>query len=239
MKARVAVEEEEGVAVRQPARRGCDNRWWQRICRRLIANKERAEARLHANEEQRRDCRRRRADCGGDSNEGKERQTLSWERRAANGGKSHKEQTMQRQERKEQWQWTIDGCYRKLQGVWNHRQWRLRQKHDCDRGKKKQGKQLSLRLQRAGRRRSTTGPILLARLTTERRQATTRLVEEEDRSCYDCLGSADGGKSRRMQRQGRRRRQRPTEGGSNGWRPKLTDTEEEMPQDKDHLEQLL
>ncbi|RZS03636.1 hypothetical protein BHM03_00033832 [Ensete ventricosum] len=56
MKARAAVEEEEGVAVRQPARRGCDSRWWQRICRRLIANKERAEARLHANEEQRRNC---------------------------------------------------------------------------------------------------------------------------------------------------------------------------------------
>ncbi|RRT57054.1 hypothetical protein B296_00033821 [Ensete ventricosum] len=41
---------------------------------------------------------------------------------------------------------------------------------------------------RVGRRRSATGPILLARLTIERRQATARLAEEEDHDCYNCLG---------------------------------------------------
>ncbi|RRT37343.1 hypothetical protein B296_00029556 [Ensete ventricosum] len=56
MKARATVGEEEGAAVRQSARRGYDNRWWQRICRHLTVNKKRVEAQLHAGEEQRRYC---------------------------------------------------------------------------------------------------------------------------------------------------------------------------------------
>ncbi|RWV80643.1 hypothetical protein GW17_00058047, partial [Ensete ventricosum] len=47
------------------------------------------------------------------------------------------------------------------------------------------GKQRSLRLQRAGHRRSTAETILLARLMTKRRQTIVRLAEEEDRDCYE------------------------------------------------------
>ncbi|RRT35731.1 hypothetical protein B296_00054001 [Ensete ventricosum] len=49
--------------------------------------------------------RHHRADYRGDNSEGKEWQTLSWERQAIDGGKSHREQTMQQEGRKKR-QWS-------------------------------------------------------------------------------------------------------------------------------------